>query len=246
MTDEEERNDEGSTQPVGEMRTIRVEHVFKKVGKDGTPQDFEPPHVVSGEGEKTVEERLQEKEAQLAALALKEFEDDKEAVLSQIPEDKREKAEEFIGDDPTKLEFLKYQLDLDKGEDGTEAVPPKGKVKKQGVKSATQTDSERKYADPAINMISELFGILKDPEKTEKEKAVANSKIDELYLQVAQGRKQNPNFKTIRGSITTCPSCGHVLENVDIDEGGTCPYCGWKRDGAKTRKIHHDHTFNPK
>lgn len=250
MTEKEAENDDKEGEKYEEpKRKIEVIHRFVK-GKEGEEEPFTPPQVTQTEGEKSsIEQKLAEKEAMLALLAEKAFSNEKEAVLSGIEdEDEKAKLEAYIGDNPERLETVRMfkgipDEDLD---DGSEAVPPKGKVKKLGTQGTTPTDGERKYTNPTINMISELFSILKDPEKTEKEKAIANTKLDELYLQIAQGRKQNPNFKTIRGSITTCPSCGHALENVDIDEGGTCPYCGWKRDGAKTRKIHKDFTFNPK
>lgn len=230
-------------------KTITVKHVFKDERTKQPPTDDDNHDATTEGDDEDVREQLRKREAQLAALALKEFEKKKEQVLSLVEPEKRESAEKFVGDDPEKLKFLMYQTGYSSegdSDDGTEPVPPKGKSRGLG-KSGTQApDTNRNYANPTINMISELFGILQDPEKTEKEKAIANQKLDSLYLEVAKGRKSNPNFKTIRGSITTCPSCGLAIENVDLEAGEECPHCGWKRDGAKTRKIRYDYTMKPK
>lgn len=230
-------------------KKITVEHVFKDERRQQLPTDDGAQGNSNLEDDdEDVREQLRKREAQLAALALKEFEQKKEEVLSLVEPEKRESAEKFVGDDPEKLKFLMYQTGYSSegDDDGTEIPPPKGKVKALGAQG-TAPNVNRKYTNPTVNMVSDLFGILRDPKKSEEEKAVANQKIDDLYIQIAKGRKNNPNFKMISGgAIMTCPSCGHVVQGIDLDEGSECPYCGWKRDGMKTRKIRHDYTMKPK
>lgn len=221
MTDEDSEEEENGE----EVKKIIVEHKFRKISSDGTAEDFSPPRVIEGEDDKTTEEKLAEREAQLQLLAQKAFEDEKEKILSQIPEEKREKAEAFIGDDPNKLEFLKYQLDLSEEDLGTEPVPPKGKVK--GLVRKPQSGSKTE------NPIESLYEIRKREAITPtelREQAIADAKITELFNQLGQGLVDRPKDNPYRFTVAECAHCHTVLYGKHAENyarNGTCSQCGY-------------------
>lgn len=154
-------------------RKITVEHVFRKEGE------------ADPEGEKTAEEKLAEREAQLAALALAEFEKQKTELMDYVPEGKKERVEELLENDPKLIDVLKIQFMGDDGEedDGSEAPPPKGKVKA--------------YRKPKKESVEELYGILSSNQSTREERKVAESKLDKLWKKALEDRKTAR--KSLRG-----------------------------------------------
>lgn len=221
MTDDEEESYEEKP------KTIRVEHVFKKEGADGTPQDFEPPQVVSGEGEKSTEEKLAEREAQLELLALKEFDNEKEKVLESVPDGKKAQISGFIGNDPNKLEMVRLQYGiLDEGDDGTEAVPPKGHVRKP--------PKPKGNSEVQSNVIGELYKIRRKEATTPQEIAeqnVADQKIGELFEQMQDGLLDRPQGNNYNFQVAQCHICKTVLYGKEAKvyaETGYCSACGHK------------------
>jgi DNA-directed RNA polymerase subunit RPC12/RpoP len=227
---------------------IVIEH---KVTRGGA----QPSQSNQGGSDGDLRKKLAERESQLAALALKEFEQEKERVLSLVPESKKAQAEVFIGNNPKNLEIVQFQYggDEDFEEEEIPSPLPKGKAKAPNSQKTTQPQGvePKQYENKTIRTISQLFDIVKDPNADEKVKAVANEKLDTLYREVARGRSNNPNSgrflkKAFAKGIMNCPACGHVLEGVDIDAGEACPYCGFKMQGRKTRKVYRDRTMDPR
>lgn len=198
----------------------------------------EPPAEGEGAGEskddKELEEtkkKLQEREAQLAALALKDFNDKKAALLDKVKDEKKRKyVEDFIGDDPAKFKQVELMTGLltnalgggegeegdeEEGEgdenDGAETPPPKGKVKKQPKKPTADLSGRQ--------IIDDLYNILADPTKTKTEKDIADKKITELFGQFTKGSKDAG--KIVKIKVLNCPQCGNTME------GNTCQHCGY-------------------
>lgn len=192
---------------------------------------------------KDVETQLEEKNAMLASLALKDFEDQKTALVATVKDEKKKKAvEDFIGTDSAKLEQVKFMTGLlgqalaeggvevegaegagikipkptgeegeETNEDGTEAVPPKGKARKAPAKSVPDVSGRA--------IIDDLYNILSDPTKTKAEKDIAEGKINELYSQFTKGSKDAG--KIVKIKVLDCPQCHNTME------GDTCQHCGY-------------------
>jgi len=107
-----------------------------------------PPEKVDDSEVKKLTEKLQEREAQIATIVLKAFEDEKKAFLDQIKDEKKRKsAEEIIGDDPDKLEDTKRWFAILKGayeKAGVvvEGTKPEGKDDKTGTKDGKDAEAK--------------------------------------------------------------------------------------------------------
>ncbi len=146
-------------------RKITVEHIFKREGDSGS------------EGEKSTEEKLQEREAQLAALAIAEFDREKTKLFKKIPEEKHEEIDKLLEKDPKLIDVFKIQYDvpIDEDEDdGTEPVPPKGKARAQH--------------KPSKTTVEDLYKILTSNDTTTEDKREAEKKLDELWKKSIQNK----------------------------------------------------------
>jgi hypothetical protein len=199
---------------------IRVEHTFQN--KDGDSVPF----MGDDEEKEDLKEKLKEREAQLALLALKQFNDEKDRVLELVPEDKREQAEKYIGNNPDRLQELQFKYGVlgEGDDDGAEPVPPKGKARGllRKPKSGSETQS---------NVIGELYKIREKKAETPdelREQAVADGKIDELFGQMIQGFRDSNQITKI--SISQCSKCGSVLTGNAAKlwaDKGVCSVCGY-------------------
>jgi putative sterol carrier protein len=110
LSEEDDINEEKIAGNVAEdaakEKKVTIKHVFED--HRGLPQEM----IDNAEDTEKLKEKLQEREAQLAALALKHFNDRKEAVLEKISEEKREKADLFIGENPNNLKLLEFQYGI--------------------------------------------------------------------------------------------------------------------------------------
>lgn len=218
-------------------RVIQVKHTFENV--DNT-KDTE-------EGIETIKEERDSLKAIVGTVALQEFSKSKSEILQSVPESNREKIEEFIGDDPDRLEQIKGTLlasgkplrpsgyDWASNPEDIETPPPKGLVglpsasfgKKRGVKGA----------------IDEIYAILENPNADYRMKAEAERRATLMFRELMKGRKQairsgNPNYQI---QSWTCPQCGKIVTeprkaNTDPEK---CPYCGWtqKIDKSQLRQL---------
>jgi hypothetical protein len=221
-TDEEEIFDDVEEKLKDKKKKITVEHVFKD--QRGLPEDA----IENAENAEKLKAKLNEREAQLAALALKEFQKEKDVILDSINDpERREQTERFIGDNPDRLEIVKYEIGVsDEDDDGTEPVPPSGKVR---ASRKTKGDS-----DIQDNVIGELYKIrmkkATSPDEM-KEQAVADTKIAQMFDQLEQGLRDRPRGDSYRFTVAQCHACGAILTGKDAKtyaSTGVCPVCGHK------------------
>ncbi len=213
-------------------KKIRVEHIFKD---ERTQQ---PPVIDDDTGDDETEElksKLQEREAQLALLALKDFNEKKEQVLELVPEDKRAQAEKYIGEDPDRLQELRFHYGvLGEDDDGAETPPPKGKVR--GLLREPKGNSTQlgKFQNPQLSTIAELYKIREqNPKSTDdmKMQNVAEVKVNELFNQMEDGLKARPQGNKYNFQVAECSNCGTVLFGREAElwsSKGVCAKCGYK------------------
>lgn len=218
MSEETESTCEICHKPLSECRCVRVVQTKSEGEKS--------------ELEKTKAEK-DELEAQLTTIALKSFEDEKNAFLSQITDEKkRASAEKMIGDDPDRLENAKMMTELisagirqagghikgesDEDDDGTEKVPNAGVVR--------ALPKESSHGKEAIKeQIDEYFAIISDPSKSQKEKDLANTRITELYSEFRRGVRESGKHDDFPLLATMeCPKCQNVMH------GNICYTCGYE------------------
>ena len=75
-----------------------------------------------------IQSQLDQRNAELSALALKAFEDEKKSVLEKIPSNQRETVSQQIGDDPSRLESAKMNLTMRGIDTERSQSPPSGLV----------------------------------------------------------------------------------------------------------------------
>lgn len=194
--------------------------------------------------EKELREKLEERETQLGLIATKAFDEEKTAFLDQIKDpEKRADAERRIGDDPEKLTSAQFIASIisagikqaggevkglpeggkpaetpktsEKPEDdGTEKVPPAGVAKAPPVVPTGNVTTQ---------VIDELFNILMDPQKSQREKDSANQKINEMYGEFRRGAKESGKKDSYPLPPTMdCPKCHSIMQ------GNICQTCGYE------------------
>lgn len=254
MSGENEESEEQIAEDVRNLlkqnkKKITVEHVFKKEmpeGEGGSVPDGGFQKFTDGDDEtEELKTKLQHREAQLAMLALKEFEKEKERVLELIPENKRDQADQYIGENPDRLQELQFKFGvLGEGEgDGTEKVPPKGKAK--GLlrePKGEKTTQLGKFQNPQLSSISELYKIREREIRTTddmKMKNVAENKVNELFNQMEDGLKAREDGSAYKFQVAECSQCGTVLFGREAElwaSKGVCSKCGYKpKQGAGSR-----------
>jgi len=267
--------------------TITVKHEFVKPAETPASKPEETPKVEEKPAEKSesveelkkkledVTKSKEEVDAILAALALKEFETDREALAKRVTDPKKKAEIEQI-DDPDKLkeatfeinknEFLapvkdetkrKELMDMIKEPEdlqrakimevmmrsayeqyGGGVKPAEGSGEKkpedEGIEPVPPSNPKVRGAAPATNItteaikarINEVYDILADPTKSQKEKDVANAEINEYWKMVREGAKK-AGVKTIELLPTMeCPKC-HTIFSAPKGAVPTCPTCGW-------------------
>lgn len=168
--------------------------------------------------------------AQLGTIVYKEFADQKEALLATVSEDKRDKLDRLIGDNPDRLEALKIQqiasgkfkepYDWKNNPEDLTRVPPKGKV---GLPSAEQKPKNSK------EYIDSLYATLKNPEATPQEIKKVNMEIEGFIGNIIKGRKASGR-KTYEFASIICPKCGRmIMASRRKAEIKSCPYCNWTK-----------------
>lgn len=226
-----------------------VEHLVKHTGLPEVPKTDESGETEVELAAKLVatREKLEERTSQLSAIALKEFEVQKNKLLSTIKNDeRREWTSKYIGGDPERLKQVKaFSILIGKAIDVGKEIPDSGTGVGSGV-GATVPDipSEGTLVDSrkaqARKVIADLYRIQADPTKTQMERDEADRRINGLFMSFIKGAKQAqiqgrfPTFSTI-----LCQACGQVIpvergrsENAPIE----CPDCGWKSIDPSKRK----------
>lgn len=192
------------------------------------------PNSEGSETKEDLKEKLEMREAQLATISLKAFDEEKQKLLDSISDSKqKQRVDELIGDDVQKLENAKFMTEvlskaLDVGnvrvkgsdedeDDGTEKVPPKGKVgyPPKGYDNPNATKFERVKAE-----IDREYATLMNPEATQEQKAIANHRISEMLGQAVRGWRMSGQITRL--SVMKCPKCGSVMEHEN------CATCGFE------------------
>lgn len=236
MSEENEESEERVAEDVKNLlkqgkKTITVKHIFKDERRQQS-------QVVDDDAEgddEDIKKKLQEREAQLAALALKDFNDKKSALLSQIEdEDERARLDEYIGDDPDNYKTVKALKGIgDNSDDGAETPPPKGKVRGLLRKPKEDTQTLGKFQNPELSTIVELYKIRERKAKNTddiKMKNVAEVKVNELFNQMEDGLKARSQGNKYNFQVAECSNCGTVLFERDAEiwsSEGRCVKCGY-------------------
>jgi hypothetical protein len=245
MSGENEESEEQIAEDVRNLlkqnkKKITVEHVFKKEmpeGEGDSVPDGGFQKFTDGDDElEEVKTKLQHREAQLAMLALKAFEKEKEQLLELVPENKRERAEAYIGNDPDRLQELQFQYGGDDDpNDGAETPPPKGHARGLLRKPKTETTIQLgKFQNPELNSIAELYKIREKNPKNVDDMAMANvaeQKVEQLFEQIENGLKARDQGNKYNFQVAECTSCHTVLFGHDAEtwaSKGVCPKCGYK------------------
>lgn len=225
----EELNKEGKKKKKEPDYSVEVRHVEGEKGDDG---DL---------AQQLAEERKRRKAAEniITIEAEKSWIDEKEAFLNLVTDPKkRSELDEKIGDDPSKLNEIKrltsFLVTALKGSGVQVTGLPVSDDDKPAEKTVSgratlpQRNQSGGVAETYKDYVDELYEILKDPEKSAKEKKIADQKINELYASMILGIKSSK--ATQRGdmpylpSTSSCPNCGAQL----IGDLESCPSCGWK------------------
>lgn len=195
------------------------------------------PSKLDSDPEKAqLKEKLEQRKMQLTTIVLKELEKEKKKLLSTIEDPKRRQyVDEFIGDDPQKLEQVKATIVMlgksmeiggikirDNNPEDTETPPPSGQ--------ARAPPSESQLLGSGVEQINRIYDTLEDKTKSEEEKRKARRKADELMNQFIAGRreaiKQDPRHRYYL-SYSMCPKC---LEPIFLRKGDkeakSCSKCG--------------------
>jgi rubrerythrin len=168
--------------------------------------------------------------------ATKQFMTEKENLLKNIPEGRREKISEFIGEDPEKIEQVKASLILQGqnfGEDedeeneptiaGRATLPDYMLPQNQGRQIRSSS-----YSNPVIQQYSDLYRLIRDPKTSERKRQEAEAILDEAFDEIGKGlrsRPRNDPYRLPSGTVSHCLKCGHVVE-ADLTKV-SCPYCGY-------------------
>ena len=202
----------------GEVITVKHEFGF-------APKSSEDLSKASKED---LEAKVKEMELIIESEALKTFKEERDALLAQIPEDRREDIKEFIGADPDKLEQIKGSIMLHKQvQDEPTRKVVKGKATLLGSKPETSL-AQTAYADPYLQKYSDLYQTLRDPTASAEEKEEAETILNDVFAEITKGlktRRRGDPFMLPTGVVSHCPKCGMVVE-VDIGKV-PCPYCGY-------------------
>ncbi len=175
--------------------------------------------------------RREELELIVEVEATKHFEEEKNAFLNLIPdEEKRNEVSEKIGDDPEVLrEYRKmasfFSTMLQKA--GVRVTDNEGEEFTPSGRATLPNQNQGSVAENYKEYVDELYDILKDPEKTTKEKKIADKKINDLFAEMVLGIKargsRNQDMPYLPPTAS-CPNCGAQL----IGDLESCPACGWK------------------
>lgn len=183
------------------------------------------------------------------AEAQKDFLENRDNLLKKIPENRRTAIEDFIGDDPEKIEQVKASLILagqSFDEDDDDKAPEKtisGRAVLPDYNPEIKT-GRTGYTNPAIQKYSDLYAILRSPTATEEEKAEVEAILDDTFDQIREGlksRKRGDNYSLPSGVVSHCMKCGMVVE-ADLAKV-PCPYCQY--DFSKM-KLPRNPKFFPK
>ena len=236
-----------------------LEDALKRSGKKQPDKVIEIRHT---EEKGNLQEKLEEREAQLAVLALDKFEGEKKSYLETrnqfiapvTDEDKKKYMEKYfpsedeIGDNPEALESAKEKLqnaimvskmfpssNPDFEDDNPEDVkkrPPSGKVGAPPRGPSGIAQLKRS--------IDEIYTILDDPNASPHVKEEAEKKATQLFKSIVSGRKhaKQKGEQGFEGfGYMMCPECGEFIFTKKDREIEKCPSCGWTRKSSLKEMV---------
>lgn len=160
-----------------------------------------------------------------------QFKDELEEFLNLADdEEKREEMRKIIGNDPEKLNNAKLwsmfiKTGAEQGGATITGVPQRKPKGKAGLPAAPTGDAAN-FKD----YIDELYGIKRDPSKTDAEKANADRLLDELFMEVIKGinvARRRTGHSLANYQVNQCPECGALSQSPAGMEFENCPACGW-------------------
>ncbi len=172
----------------------------------------------------------------IEAEAIHDFEIKKSNLLKNVPEARREKISDFIGEDSEKMAQIQASLiisgqDLEDFYDDNvqPQKSPSGKVGMLPQNEGRQT-GRVSYTNPVIQQYSDLYGILRSPTSSAESKAEAEQLLDDAFVEIGKGlrsRSRNNPYSLPRGVVTHCFFCGGIVE-ADLGKGIPCPHCKFR------------------
>lgn len=190
---------------------------------------------------KAEREELESLKTIVTLQAQKEFDAEKESILDEFEsEEKRKEIEEFIGEDPKKLEQIKASIILTKTVKPKTGRAPAGRAPILREGETTTTSGK----DPMRAYVSDLYKKAKtDPNPDVR--LQAERQIDALFREYEKGQQTPEAIATRRNlplkgkrrmiegfSVTQCFKCGSIISGRQADLYArrriACPYCGYK------------------
>lgn len=212
-------------------KVIRIEHKFQK--SKGFDESID-----KGIQEQLIEEKRKrlDYEKVIALQAEKSFQDEKNAVLEQYPEDKRDEIEDLIGDNPDVLEDVKRDLLLHGSQVPVRRHRPSGKAVLRDVDSNIETINQEDEFRSYVDKLYKKARLSRDP----IEKVEAEREISKLFNSYEQGMSEFKDRK-VKFVVTQCLSCGSVITGSDaqrfVARKIPCPFCNYK--GGLVRESQH-------
>ncbi len=215
---------------------IELRHTYEQLEKSGVTSEKVSKSDLEAELE-SEKKRREEAELVIEVIANKDYEQKKLNLLKNIPEDRREKISNFIGDEPEKLAQIQAGLLLS-GQDiedyyDENVQPQKSPSGKAGMSpsmmSLNQQSQTRSptYTNPTIQKFSDLYATLRDSTSSAESKAEAEQLLDDAFVEIGKGlrsRSRNNPYSLPNGVVSNCWRCGNVVE-MDLGTGKPCPYC---------------------
>lgn len=188
-------------------------------------------------GDKDLEAELESKNNLLASLALKEFEERKEAIVERLKlkygEQKGEEIAEGItsGRDVDSYENLLSVVE-DEGSQTQKSKVPVGKVKSIPPSKGESYPTTQAMVDDIYEALErQKFNQSFNPkEYNAEEHQRLQSMADKLLENAILGIKTRGEIPRIRG-ISSCFKCGASMS------GDTCPKCGYKNKSYQDRQL---------
>lgn len=162
--------------------------------------------------------------SQLGLIAEKSFRDEKEAVVSQYPEEKQDEISDLIGEDPDVLEQIKTDLKLH-GSPIKQRPTGKAVLRQTGDVPEVVQGQKDDYQE-FIDSLYKKARLSANPE----ERNNAERQIEQLFESYEKGMQENPD-KPFETHTTQCLKCGAILSGRDAKLYSArrinCPVCGY-------------------
>ena len=190
--------------------------------------------IPKGEGIEQVKEERDKYKNIVEVISIKQFDEDKQKLLDSIEDPKKkEYVENFIQDDPKKMDLVKLntallgeafgygnvKIESEDEDDGTEVLPASSKHHSEDIALRSQNPNATKFERVKAEIDRE-YATLMNPEATQEQKAIANHRISEMLGQAVRGWRMSGQITRL--SVMKCPKCGQIMEREN------CATCGYE------------------